>query len=143
MKKILTPIDGSLASEFALVESIRIAKENGGSIKLLTVVDNSIIAETDGHYYPFFKEAEENSKKMLDRIADKMDFAGVPVEKEVVLGLTYATIVNIAESEKFDLIVMGRRGFSKAHRFFVGSVTQRVLEEAKTNVLIINSDEKE
>ncbi|HBV68623.1 MAG TPA: universal stress protein, partial [Clostridiales bacterium] len=40
----------------------------------------------------------------------------------------------------FDLIVMGNRGLPKFKRFFVGSVTQKVISEAPCPVLVIRSN---
>ncbi|MDD4698903.1 MAG: universal stress protein [Oscillospiraceae bacterium] len=82
----------------------------------------------------------ENSEQMLDLIIKQSDFGNVKVEREVLLGEPHAEILEISEKENFDLIVMGNRGFSNIKRFFVGSVTQRIISEAKCPVLVIHSD---
>ena len=58
----------------------------------------------------------------------------------MAVGEIYEKILDIAKDENFDLIVMGNRGFSKIKRFFVGSVTQKVISEAPCPVLVIHSD---
>ena len=47
-------------------------------------------------------------------------------------------ILDEARKESYDLIVMGKRGLSKITRFFIGSVTQRVLADAPCPVLVVN-----
>jgi len=48
------------------------------------------------------------------------------------------TIVNIGYEEKFDLIVVGSRGFSGLQKLFLGSVSNAVVQEAKNcSVLIV------
>jgi len=60
------------------------------------------------------------------------------VVRRVVVGMPYRTIVEIAEAEKVDLIVMathGRTGFS---HLFMGSVAERVVRTAPCPVLTIH-----
>jgi nucleotide-binding universal stress UspA family protein len=60
----------------------------------------------------------------------------------VVVGVPHKQIVKIAEDGNYELIVMGKRGFSEVERFFVGSVTQKVLSEAHCPVLVVNKEEE-
>ena len=81
----------------------------------------------------------ENAQRLLDQIETKLDFSGTRVEKQVLIGDPFEKIVETAKNGNFDLIVMGNRGFSKIKRFFVGSVTQKVISEAPCPVLVIRS----
>jgi universal stress protein A len=63
--------------------------------------------------------------------------AEVKVVRRVVVGVPYRTIVEIAEAEKVDLIVMathGRTGFS---HLFMGSVAEKVVRAAPCPVLTV------
>ena len=63
--------------------------------------------------------------------------AEIEVVRRVAIGIPYRTIVEIAEAEKVDLIVMathGRTGFS---HLFMGSVAERVVRTAPCPVLTI------
>jgi len=153
--KLLVPVDGSSASIDAVKKSIEIAKKYNFSIKLINVVninylsgmsrneklwaymDGSIINESD----EISHKAKDNAVKLLNTIMDKLDFSGIKTEKEVLFGEPYDKILEVAEKEAVDLIVMGNRGFSKIKRFFVGSVTQKVISEAPCPVLVIHSDD--
>lgn len=158
--KILVPVDGSSASVNAVKKAIEIAKKYGFSIKLISVVDVSAMpkyrrndklwGQVDGSIIghgarmPEMDEVligfKENAAKILDAVEADLDFQGVKVEKRVLVGAPYEEILETARNEKFDLIVMGNRGFSKIKRFFVGSVAQKVISEAPCPVLVIHSE---
>lgn len=160
MKKLLVPVDGSAASINAVKKSIEIARKYDFVIKLITVVRltnverygfneklfhqigglkymGDVVLETDNKV---MQQAKESAAKLLDSIIADLDFTGIQVEKEIEFGEPYAMILEKAEKEKVDLIIMGNRGFSKIKRFFVGSVTHRVISEAPCPVLVIHTD---
>jgi nucleotide-binding universal stress UspA family protein len=151
MKKILVPVDGSPASREAAKKSIEIAKQYDGSVVFLS------IAEVRGKYtfmgdgvvsFPVNHSQisdvlVETQTKMLDVFMNIIDCAGVKIEKLVMPGVPYEEILRFTNENNVDLIVMGRRGFTKIKRFFLGSVTQRVISDAPCPVLVINEkDEK-
>lgn len=157
--KMLVPVDGSAASINAVKKAIEIAKKYGNfSIKIVNVVnidhilsykrnkklwsqvDGSIISESDEKTKQLEEHITESSHKILKSLVEKLDFAGIKTETEVIIGEPYEKILETAKNENFDLIVMGNRGFSKIKRFFVGSVTQRVISDAPCPVLVIHSD---
>lgn len=149
MKKILVPIDGSKASRKAAEQAISIAKQFGSEIKLVTVVN--LPSEEK---YAFFgvnvqnafysnrkamlKELIDQENKMLNSIIDTLDYADIKLDKIVLEGVAYEQILKLSKEENYDLIVMGRRGFSHIERFFIGSVTQRVISDAHCPVLVVN-----
>ncbi len=158
MKRILVPVDGSNASISAVKKAIEIGKTYNSVIKLISVVkstekrrkernenlwnavDGSDIAESTELEKKLESKYTENAEMLLDQIGSKLNFNGTKVEKEVVIGEPYEKIIEIADKGGFDLIVMGNRGFSKFKRFFVGSVTQKVISEAPCPVLVIRSN---
>ena len=79
--------------------------------------------------------------QMLDDFLSKIDTSGVTFNKVVLEGEPSVEILKFAEKEKFDLILMGRRGFSKLRRLFIGSVTQRVIADAPCPVYIMHEED--
>lgn len=158
MKRILVPVDGSNASISAVKKSIEIGKKYNSNIKLISVVKSTEIRKekrnenlwsaVDGSIVTASVELEkkleskyiENAEMLLNQIISKLDFNGIKVETEVIVGEPFDKIVETAKNGNYDLIVMGNRGFSKIKRFFVGSVTQRVISEAPCPVLVIRSN---
>ena len=81
-----------------------------------------------------------NASDLLESILSEFDFTNIEFETQIYFGEPYIKILETAQNEKFDLIVIGNRGFSKIKRFFIGSVAQRVLAEAPCPVLVIHTD---
>lgn len=149
MKKILVPVDGSKASQKAAQNAVSIARQYGSEITFITVVN----LPSDDKYAIFgfnvqtafnanrktmLKELIAQESNMLEVIIHNIDSADVKINKRVVTGTPYEEIIKTAVDEKFDLIVMGRRGFSEIERFFIGSVTQRVISDSPCPVLVVN-----
>lgn len=154
--KLLVPVDGSNASIGAVKKAVELSRKFNFSIKLISIVaeknseyrrhenawrgvDGSIIAESEELEKQLEKKVKENAERLLNAIVSKLDFSGIKVETEVILGEPYAKIIEAAKNERIDMIVMSSRGFSKIKRFFVGSVTQKVISEAPCPVLVVNT----
>lgn len=87
-------------------------------------------------------------ERMANQIRDKaesdcaaaqkiLEDQGFKVATLAVMGEPAATIIDLAEQEKPDLIVMGSHGKSGLQRFLLGSVSEQVLRYAPTSVLVI------
>ena len=82
----------------------------------------------------FLKEAERN----VDHMAKKFK-QHVKVKKMVIPGLPSETIIRVAEEEDVDLIIIAASGKSGLHRFFIGSVAEKVLKNSERDVLLIHN----
>jgi len=144
MKKILVPVDGSVASQKAAEKAVEVAKMFNSEITFIHIV---YLPDISMHSkYGFYYQADlnklnedivENGKKLLDEFVGKIDCEGIGCHKSVVSGQPYEEILSAATRGDFDLIVMGRRGFSKIERFFIGSVTQRVISDSPCPVFVV------
>jgi len=85
------------------------------------------------------KDLIQEETKMLDIIVRRLDCEDLNITKKIVVGKAAEEILKLAENENFDLIVMGRRGFSNFERFFIGSITQKVLASSACPVMVINA----
>jgi nucleotide-binding universal stress UspA family protein len=146
--KILVAIDGSQPSIDAANYAIEIAKKNSNSqLIALTVLDIStprrlsssfITAPTYG-----LKELEEQRKqaqKWLESISKKVEVEkNIQYKAEIIEGSisVEGTIVDYAESENIDLIVIGTRGRSGFKKMLLGSVASKVVTYATCPVLVI------
>jgi nucleotide-binding universal stress UspA family protein len=144
MDKILVPIDGSPTSEHAAEKAIAVAKKYNSKLTFLIVVKKpEIIGTGSGGTGTIFgsgeyiNELKKEQDKIMKHFIGKLDLEGMEYDTKILLGEPYEEIIELQENEKYDLIVIGRRGFSKITRFFLGSVSQRVLSGAQCPVLVI------
>lgn len=155
--KLLVPVDGSNASINAVKKALELSKKYNFSIKLISVVpekssvyrkhenawkgvESSPISDSEELEKQLEKKIKKNAERLLNAIVSKLDFRGIKVEAQVLVGEPYAKILETARNDKVNMIVMSNRGFSKIKRFFVGSVTQRVIGEAPCPVLVVNTE---
>ncbi len=139
-RKILVAIDGSESSKHALRESFKLATDEKC---WLTVV--SVIPQYEGDLGATWISNVNEAMKKPCQIA--LSEAENMAKKERVLiktvceeGEIYERIVDIADAENSDLIVMGRKGMSKLSKALVGSVTARVIGHSQKDVLVVPND---
>jgi len=74
---------------------------------------------------------------LVREAAAVIDQQGLPYEEEVLEGPAAEAILQVAQVRKVDLIVMGSRGRGRLEAALLGSVSQRVVQEAPCPVLIV------
>lgn len=139
-RKILTAIDGSLTSLHALEESFKLAQNEGSWITVVSVIppytgDLDLVAV--GNIMASMRKPCDEALKKAQELADKHKVLVKTVCEE---GEPYERIIDLAQAENCDLIVMGRRGLRRLERVLVGSVTARVIGYSPIDVLVIPRD---
>lgn len=137
---ILVPFDGSAPSVDALNQAIWLAKSSSDArLTVAHVISLQPIVAADMTFFPsqaYQEQLQENANAILDHVKEKLE--GIPNTNVVLLnGAPAAKIVNFAESEGCDLIVIGSRGLSAMKEFMLGSVSHNVVQQAKMPVLIV------
>lgn len=76
-------------------------------------------------------------QEALERTITALDMPADQVRSKHVIGVPSESILTEAKNEGYDLIVLGRRGLSPLKQFFMGSVSQAVLQGALCPVFIV------
>ncbi|MBI5049599.1 MAG: universal stress protein [Nitrospirae bacterium] len=136
-RKILVAVDGSETSLHALKESFKLAMNEGSWITVVSVVP-SYSGDLDtvaiGNIMATMRKPCEDALFKAQKLAEQERATIKTVCEE---GETYERIIDLAEAENFDLIVMGRRGLRRLERVLVGSVTAKVIGYSHIDVLVI------
>jgi nucleotide-binding universal stress UspA family protein len=84
-------------------------------------------------------EMEEHKQRLEEFVVKNVADVGanLRIRKVVDAGQPYGTIVDWAEKERIDLIVMSSHGRSGLSRMLIGSVTDKVLRVAPCPLLVI------
>ncbi|MDP3298056.1 MAG: universal stress protein [Thermodesulfovibrionia bacterium] len=139
-RKILVAVDGSETSLHALKESFKLAMNEGSWITVVSVVppytgDLDLVAV--GNIMASMRKPCEEALRKAQDIANA-ERASIKTACEE--GEPHSAIVDLAQAENFDLIVMGRRGLRRLERVLVGSVTARVIGYSPIDVLVVPRD---
>jgi nucleotide-binding universal stress UspA family protein len=141
---ILVGIDGSESSIDAADYAIEMAKKDGAQIIALTV--NRIPLSSYGLATPQeeVKQSKDNEemqefKEWLDKISQNAKQNSVQLKKEIINSQmsVEAAIVEYAESEGVDLIVVGTRGNSGIKNMLIGSIASGVVKYATCPVMVV------
>lgn len=135
--KILVAFDGSESSKNALKQAIALGERERSWIKVLAVVpdyegDLELVGVSN------LKETLEGpTEKLVAEAKEVADSLSANILTEVEQGEAYEKIIDVADDENCDLIVMGRRGLRRMERMLMGSVTARVISHSDNNVLVV------
>lgn len=142
-KHILIPLDGSPRAEQALPVAARLAQASEGTLLLLNIVNTTQEAMAYGLGGAFVpSNALENDliggQLYLDQLIQRTHLGGMAaVERQVVSGNPAEKILQVAEEQHVDLIVMASHGYTGIIRWLLGSVAERVAHHAPIPVLIM------
>jgi universal stress protein A len=133
LKRILLPVDFSHAGDAALALATSLARDSGATL-IISHVEEPAAAYGGGElYYGVPEPAHEELRRMLHEVVPHDP--DVPYEHRLVSGDVANAIVNLAEMEDVDLIVLGTHGRSGISRFLMGSVAELVVRRALCPVL--------
>ncbi len=137
--RILVPYDFSDASADAIRHAAAWADALDGEITLLHVVEPVV--------YPEFYSVDILPDNLMIRLTTRSEEAldeaaaelldGRASSTLVEVGRAADTIVNLADPERFDLVVMATRGLSGLEHVLLGSVAESVLRRSKVPMLTI------
>ena len=139
-EKILVPIDGSPSSMNALAHVLDTADTERFQITVISIMppyegylDFSALGDLKA-------DLAKPYRNLLVKAEEMAAERGVAIKKVFKEGEPSGTIAQFAEREKFDFIVMGRRGLDDLERMLMGSVTANVIGNSNENVLVLPRD---
>ncbi len=146
MNKILCPVDFSEVSLNAIEFAAKLAEAQHASLILLNVFteeDFNQILEADAinkEYNEKLNLAENKLKSLADEINNSEKRKGlIGCTYEFRSGKLSDTVLEIAETDKIDLIVMGTTGITGLAEKYVGSKVLKIIENAPCSVFVVPS----
>ena len=143
-KTILCPIEFSDPSTRALDYALMLARESGARLILLHVVEALVDAQALGEPSHFSvpeyrRHLEDDARVRLKAAVPEAARAWCTPDERVVSGRAYRVILDTAEREKAEIIVMGVHGKGALNRLLFGSTTHHVIREARCPVLTLRA----
>ncbi len=143
-KKVLFAVDNSELSAKVVLNSLNFLNLEDKEIYLATVyevpdylflegnVDSTWILEIE-------KKQEQASRLLLNSFEKSFIEKGFEVKDKLIFrGVPSQEIINFSNKEDIDLVVTGIRTRKHLSKFLLGSVSKRILENVKSDVLIVH-----
>ena len=146
LKRILFPTDGSVAGDVPLELAATIADAHRAEVTVAQVVDIPAWWQLDEEpgwspetYEQLLTTMEQAAQEEIDRRLAQLGAAGVQASGELLHGPVALALLDLEERLQPDLVVMATHGRTGLARFALGSVTDRIVREGATPVLIVRS----
>jgi Kef-type K+ transport system membrane component KefB/nucleotide-binding universal stress UspA family protein len=139
-RRLLVPVDGSVASRLAVDLSLRYAEATGASLTLAIMTERrpqaAAYADLSGHHVPV--EVAATSAEELQRIS--VAFRASDVKPDIIhlsfeprSGAVAATV----DKGGYDLVVVGAENRAIQHRLFFGYENERLIRATRVPVVVV------
>jgi nucleotide-binding universal stress UspA family protein len=144
-KSILVGTDGSETATEAVRQAVSLAKSVGAKLQIVSAYE-PVSSQRLAHERLEAPEdlqwaisPREDIDATLTAAAEIASAGGVPVDVYARQGDPADAILDVAEEQGADLVIVGNKGMTGAKRFLLGSVPNKVSHHAPCSVLIIRT----
>jgi nucleotide-binding universal stress UspA family protein len=146
VRSILVGTDGSATASIAVTQAIDLARAVGARLQIVSAYEPVTAGPLGIGRLHAAGEVQwpvpprENALPVLDAAREEALAAGVAdVETFPRVGDAADAILDVAEEQGTDLIIVGHKGMTGATRFLLGSVPNKVSHHAPCSVLIVRT----
>jgi nucleotide-binding universal stress UspA family protein len=142
---IVVGTDGSDTASQAVRQAVDLAKAVGAKLDLVSAYEPVPAQRLRGERRDAPEDLQwaitprEDVETTLEAAAEVARAAGVTVSTYARQGDPADAILDVAEEQEADLIMVGNKGMTGAKRFLLGSVPNKVSHHAPCSVLIIRT----
>ena len=145
VKRILAPTDFSELSKRGLRYALEIARDSSAEVIVYHVIDLGGERPERGDSFGPYHDMLEDNRRVLDKFlsdgfADCINL--VEVRQIVEFGRSFKNIVEMADQQDVDIIVMATHGRTGLDHVILGSVAEKVVARSSRPVLVIPAIER-
>jgi nucleotide-binding universal stress UspA family protein len=142
MQSIVVGTDGSPSAEAAVRRATEVASGSGARMHLVTAYPDA----------PSYRERigssakrdpinlREAAESVLARAAGELEAQGLEADTHAREGDPAQVILEVAQEQHADLVVVGARGLTGFQRFLLGSVSSKLAHHAHCSLMIVRED---
>jgi nucleotide-binding universal stress UspA family protein len=142
---IVVGTDGSQTATEAVRRAAELAKSCGARVHLVSAhkpmawaqVSTGATVVPEVAQWALSPDAKVDA--VLDEAAGLIRMNGVEVELHAPTGDPAEALIEVAEQQRADLVVVGNRGMESKKRFLLGAVPDKVSHHAPCSVLIVHT----
>jgi len=144
-RSILLPIDFGDTSVSALSKATEIARSYGAILTLLHVAEpvdlSGYAKDGDASVEDFLDDQLDSAEKALHEFTSNAPLEGIEVYTRVVQGRPGRKIIEYADEEGIDLIIIPSLGKSGLERLLMGSTVNKVVHRANCPVMVLKKED--
>jgi nucleotide-binding universal stress UspA family protein len=141
VRKLLLATDLTEASSSATDEAFELAVRLGASLLVVSVIDLGSLLMPGGRFRVRVDQVRERREQLAQELVERGRAAGIEVSFLIWTGDPGDMIVEAAEAEHADMILVGSHGRGAVGRLFLGSVSEHVVRNAPCPVLVVRPRE--
>lgn len=135
-KKILVAVDSSEQARRSFQEAIEVTRRNDAHLDILIVADTNYLGAEPYAVDHVVKQSNKAASLVMESLEEIIP-DDISYTKTIEEGNPKVKIVDFAENEKIDLILMGATGTGAFSRLLLGSTTAYVVNNAPCNVMVV------
>ena len=137
--KILVAVDGSEVSYRAFDAALFLLEKLGSNITAIYVMDNipTVYIQSQKFLDDLLEARKNDSQKILEKCSSDAAQKGITVSTILLEGNPASTILDFSKKEKFEVIIIGRRGMGHLKELVLGSTSSKILHHSLCPVLLM------
>jgi nucleotide-binding universal stress UspA family protein len=144
-RKIVVPVDFSELTREQVNFALEYARALNARILLVHTLQTAQLGEILGNPetsiavpldHALIKQTQESAQTELNKIKKQIEQKGIAVDAHLLTGNPFLEIVQFAEKEQADLIIIASHGRGRLKHFLLGSVAEKVAKKSAVPVLI-------
>lgn len=136
IRKILIGYDDSEPSRKALDMALDMASKYGSTLDVIAVVSPPEYLG-DKESQKVLQNSRQAQRSLLQGLKPRVEAAGVTTQFEIAVGKPGDQLLQHAERENADLIIVGHSGKTFFEALRMGSVSKQVMHDARCPVLVV------
>jgi nucleotide-binding universal stress UspA family protein len=146
--EVIVGVDGSVGAMDAVEWLQRLPLPAECGVRLLTALPRVEDLTLTSRWLPlplmgrsdaeaFIERLRQDAQGRLDALAASFTGVGRPAVIEIRSGDAAQTLLDVADEQDADLVVVGSHGLSTGKRFVLGSVSEKILRHAHCSTLVV------
>ena len=133
------PVDGSDNSYRALDAALLLSEKLGSNITVIHVMEQVPITHigSEKQINEFLEAYKKENQEILSKCSEIATQKGFTINTFLLEGNPASAILDFSKKEKFDLLIMGRRGLGKFKELILGSISSKIVHHSPSAVLLI------
>jgi nucleotide-binding universal stress UspA family protein len=140
-KNILVPVDFSVNSVQAFDFALQFAQQQEASLNILHVIDPFLYSSIhEINEKILMKTRLQNANEELRKFVDEIPHPGVEIIENLRVGIPHQQIINFAQGNNIDAIIIASHGWTGMYNLTTGSVAGKVIKLSCVPVICIKTN---